>query len=101
MSVPLLPEGLRETEVVQYDCANPGGIERRVAVILERPLTVEVDGSSYTLLRTPGADRELVVGFLFTEGLIGKPDDDITLALARVNKALSTQKKLKEEIKDN
>ena len=33
--------------------------------------------------------------------LIGKPDDDITLALARVNKALSTQKKLKEEIKDN
>ncbi|MDQ5988165.1 MAG: hypothetical protein CSYNP_03921 [Syntrophus sp. SKADARSKE-3] len=33
--------------------------------------------------------------------LIGKPDDDITLALARVNKALSTQKKLKEQMKDN
>ena len=79
MSVPLLPEGLRETEVVQYDRANPGGIQRRVAVILERPLTVEVDGSSYTLLRTPGADRELVVGFLFTEGLIGKPDDLLLL----------------------
>jgi len=33
--------------------------------------------------------------------LIGKPDEDISLALARVNKAMSSQKKLKEQMKDN
>lgn len=31
---------------------------------------------------------------------IGKPDDEISLALSRVNKALSNQKKLKEQLKE-
>lgn len=76
---PVLPDGMREIGLVQYDNAHPGGHERRDAVIIERPLSVEVDGTPYTLLRTPGADRELVVGFLFTEGLIAGPDDILLL----------------------
>ena len=73
------PDGMRETEIVHYDHDHPGGQQRRDAVILERPLGVEVDGTTYTILRTPGADRELVVGFLFTEGLIAKPADILLL----------------------
>ncbi|MEI7899216.1 MAG: formate dehydrogenase accessory sulfurtransferase FdhD [bacterium] len=76
---PLPPDGMRETDLVQYDRDHPGGYPRQSAVILERPLSVEVDGTTYTFLRTPGADRELVVGFLFTEGLIAKPDDILLL----------------------
>ena len=77
--LPPVPDGLRETTIIQYDSAHPEGAQRRDTVILERPLSVEVDGTTYTLLRTPGADRDLVVGFLFTEGLIGKPDDIVML----------------------
>ncbi|MCX6996909.1 MAG: formate dehydrogenase accessory sulfurtransferase FdhD [Kiritimatiellaeota bacterium] len=73
------PMGLRETDIIQYDRAHPGGWQRRNAVILERPLSVVVDDTTYTLLCTPGADRELVVGFLFTEGLITKLSDILLL----------------------
>jgi FdhD protein len=59
-----------ETEVIRFSRAQAGGQRQRDAVISEGPLTLEVDGAVYTLLRTPGEDRELAVGFLFTEGLI-------------------------------
>ncbi len=69
------PAGMRETEIVQFDRDHPNGQKRSDAVIVERPLSIEVDNTTYTILRTPGADRELVAGFLFTEGLIVTPDD--------------------------
>ncbi len=74
-----LPEGVRQTDVVKFDRAHPAGHRRPDVVIDERPLTVRVDEASYALLRTPGADRDLVVGFLFTEGLIGGVDDILML----------------------
>jgi len=70
-----------ETDVVQYQC-NGGRCEslyRRDAVVPESPLRIEADNATYTLMRTPGADRELVVGFLFTEGIIERPDDILLL----------------------
>ncbi len=72
---PTAPGGVWETDILRYDRSHPDGFRERAVVILERPLTIEVDGTPYTLLRSPGADRELVVGFLFTEGLIGSPGD--------------------------
>lgn len=74
-----LAEGMRETEVVKFDRAYPAGRRCRDVVISESPLNIQVDGTPYTLLRTPGNDRELVVGFLFTEGLIEKLDDIMLL----------------------
>ena len=41
------------------------------ALLLERPLVIRLNGSAeYSIMRTPGHDRELAIGFLFTEGLI-------------------------------
>lgn len=71
---------MQETEVVKFDRTHPAGRRCRDVVVSERPLNVQVDGTPYTLLRTPGNDRELVVGFLFTEGLIETPDDILLLA---------------------
>lgn len=73
------PTGLHTLGIIQYDRAHPQGHLCRDAVIMERPLTVEVDGATYTLLRTPGSDRELAVGFLFTEGLITRVSDILML----------------------
>ena len=68
-------DGVWQTDVVRHDRSQSGSVNGRATMILERPLTIEVDDASYTLLCSPGADRELVVGFLFTEGLIGSVDD--------------------------
>ncbi len=51
---------------------------------VEEPLEVRVwDEAPFTLtlmMRTPGADRELVTGWLWTEGLLGAVDDLTTCA---------------------
>ena len=41
------------------------------AVAVEAPLEVRLHGEPFAvIMRTPGADRELVAGFLFTEGVV-------------------------------
>lgn len=50
----------------------------RVAV--EEPLEIRIGGEPIvTLMRTPGDDRELVLGFLFTEGLVKKAGDVVEI----------------------
>lgn len=45
-------------------------------LITEEPLLIKVnDEELATVMRTPGNDRELAVGFLFSEGIIKKVDD--------------------------
>lgn len=73
-------EATRETDVIKFDRAHPTGRRYRDVVISESPLTIQVDGTPYSLLRTPGNDRDLVVGFLFTEGLIETVDDIMLLS---------------------
>jgi FdhD protein len=49
-----------------------GGVHDEVAV--EEPLEIRVDGSPLAVtMRTPGADEDLALGFLFGEGLIDGP----------------------------
>jgi FdhD protein len=46
------------------------------AVVVEEPLEIRVAGDVFaTTMRTPGHDRELVLGFLWAEGIIRSPDD--------------------------
>jgi FdhD protein len=46
----------------------------------EEPLEIRVDGTPLSVtMRTPGADFDLCVGFLVTEGIIAGPDDIATM----------------------
>ncbi len=50
--------------------------EREEALTVEEPLEVRIDHRSLAvIMRTPGQDRELALGFLFSEGVIARPDD--------------------------
>jgi FdhD protein len=45
-------------------------------VAVEAPLEVRVNGQAFSvIMRTPGADRDLAVGFLFSEGLLRQQSD--------------------------
>ena len=45
-------------------------------IVQEEPLEIRVAGDTLAVtMRTPGADRELALGFLFAEGVIGSRDD--------------------------
>ncbi|MBF6241259.1 formate dehydrogenase accessory protein [Nocardia otitidiscaviarum] len=59
---------------------SPTGVVRRPdSVAVEEPLEIRVDGRSLTVtMRTPGADIDLVHGFLFSEGLITAAADIVT-----------------------
>jgi FdhD protein len=48
----------------------------RDAVAAERPLDIHINGDPFAVvMRTPGDDRHLAAGFLFTEGVIESADD--------------------------
>lgn len=50
------------------------------AVAVEEPLELRIGGKPVTvLMRTPGADTELVLGFLFGEGVIADADDVLSV----------------------
>lgn len=47
---------------------------------VEEPFEVRIDHRSLAvIMRTPGHDHELAMGFLFTEGVIHRPDDVATI----------------------
>jgi FdhD protein len=71
--------GLAEVRV-----ERAGGGTERDWVVVEEPLQIRVDGENLAVtLRTPGADRELAAGFVFTEGLVDAPEDLASVERAR------------------
>jgi len=80
-------EPVERVSVLHFE---PGGEPRPAmrGLLQESPLTIRVAGhSDIALMRTPGADRELVVGFLLTEGFIRGMADIATLEECRVDQA--------------
>ena len=46
-------------------------VDRDDHVALEGPLEIFVEGAPFAVvMRTPGADAELAIGFLFSEGVV-------------------------------
>ena len=71
---------------VRLDSFSPDGSVRRTDhLATEEPLEVRISagGATRTLavtMRTPGSDFELVAGFLYGEGVIGKKEDIASIA---------------------
>ncbi|HJP66248.1 MAG TPA: formate dehydrogenase accessory sulfurtransferase FdhD [Actinomycetota bacterium] len=82
------PETLRRTVQAASMLAVRGGRAHRQAdrLAAEEPMEIRAAGPGQepadvaVTMRTPGHDFELAVGFLFTEGLIGSPDDVLSVA---------------------
>jgi FdhD protein len=76
-----MPHATATTQLVRFEKSRVAG-EREDVLAVEEPLEIRVEGRSLAVvMRTPGHDRELVAGFLLTEGVIGSMKDlvDITL----------------------
>ncbi len=70
------------TQVVEWR----EGIARRVedALAGEEPLEIRIGRKAISVtMRTPGHDPELAAGFLFTEGVVQKPEQIVSLAEVR------------------
>ncbi|MFF2552280.1 formate dehydrogenase accessory sulfurtransferase FdhD [Nocardia sp. NPDC058058] len=56
-----------------------GVIDRPDTLAVEEPLEIRTGGESLTVtMRTPGADIDLIHGFLFSEGIIATAEDIVT-----------------------
>lgn len=63
-------------EVVRHLKGRKGSVVETRVLAIEEPLVIHLTGGpSFTIMRTPGHDRELVAGFLLAEGLIRSRDD--------------------------
>ena len=59
-----------EERVAAQRVTFEGNLPREECVAVEEPLEIQVNGQPWvTTMRTPGQDRELAIGMLFTEGL--------------------------------
>jgi FdhD protein len=70
-------EGAREVERVRFVGTSLGSVRKeppsRDWVAVEEPLEIRVSGERWLVtMRTPGADRELTAGLLWTDGIIGE-----------------------------
>ena len=80
---PTMPKKTRPielTQVTEWQDGNSTRVEDYLAA--EEPL--EIRAGRYSLgvtLRTPGDDEELVAGFLFTEGIISKQQDLVSMKM--------------------
>jgi FdhD protein len=78
-----LAKTTRPVSIVRID-GMAAAETREDAVAAEEPLEIRVGGHSVAVvMRTPGHDRELVAGFLVTEGLVKRREDVLDLIYCR------------------
>lgn len=74
---------------VETNGAPGSWIDEEIGVVVEAPITIDVDGiETYTLLCTPLDTEALALGFLFTEGVIDGPESIVSLAPCEDDAAL-------------
>src|SRR5437660_8782477 len=75
---PLDPERVMNAGVTHWQEQTQQ--QREEALTVEEPFEVRIDHRSLAvIMRTPGHDHELTMGFLFTEGVISHPDDILSI----------------------
>jgi FdhD protein len=73
-------------------------VEENVSVVLEAPVTIDVQGvESYTLLCTPDDNLALAAGFLLSEGIVDRLDDVAKLELCKDDPA-TVRVRLKDSV---
>ena len=74
--MPVMTETPQSSDVKLVGFANGRTSIHRGSLAVETALEVVVNGRSHSvLMQTPGAETELVTGYLYTEGLIDSPKD--------------------------
>lgn len=83
------PRNLRDMDVTLVHEWNDGAVRAHQDYLVgEEPLEIRVNGRSLSVtMRTPGNDFELAAGFLFTEGLIQRAEQIISIEHAKECKA--------------
>ena len=72
---------VRQVDVERLERGARAREARADEVVVEEPLEIRVAGDTLAItMRTPGHDCELVLGFLFAEGIISSADDVSTIA---------------------
>lgn len=75
------PERVINTHVTHWQDSEQG--QREEYLTVEEPFEIRLGGRSLAvIMRTPGHDEELAAGFLFTEGIIQRPEDLLTIRAA-------------------
>jgi FdhD protein len=93
-------EHIREVPARRLSTADgvSGAVDEAVAVVLEAPVTIDVQGvESYTLLCTPDDNLALATGFLLSEGIVDSLDDVASLEPCKDDPA-TVRVRLKETI---
>ncbi len=71
-----LPRGVTRRTVVRYADATLASQPEPDAVAIEEPLEIRILGDTLAVtMRTPGEDRQLATGFLFSEGILRSVED--------------------------
>jgi FdhD protein len=73
---------VKTTDVVEWN----EGCERRIPddLAVEEPLEIRIGEAPVTItMRTPGDDFELAAGFLYAEGIVGRPGDIVRISYGR------------------
>lgn len=78
-----MPPATLQVPLLRWSAAG-GNSASADALAVEEPLEIRVGGRSVAVvMRTPGHDRELVAGFLLTEGVVRRADDIVDLLPCR------------------
>jgi FdhD protein len=76
-------EGVRSVPIARWQSGSASA--RRDQVACEEPLEIQLGGTSLAVvMRTPGDDRELTLGFLLTERMVDSADEIATIAHSSV-----------------
>src|SRR2546422_11395720 len=75
---PLDPQRVMQVNLTHWQ--EQTSQQREDALTVEEPFEVRIDHQSLAvIMRTPGHDHELAMGFLFTEGVIRQPGDVLAI----------------------